>query len=119
MAKDLNQLIEKTEAQLRKGILELCILSIISEKEAYSSDIIRKLEDSRLIVVQGTVYPLLARLKNEGLLQYSWRESELGPPRKYYTITERGNDFLGRLLHTWNELTTAVRQTTKNITSDE
>ncbi len=101
---------------MRKGVLELCILSIISEEEIYPSDIIKKLEDSDLIVVQGTLYPLLTRLKNAGLLSYNWKESTSGPPRKYYNITETGHDFLEGLMATWNQLVYAVNQSTKKIT---
>jgi len=87
--------LENTKAQMRKGVLELCILSIISEGEIYPSDIIKKLKEAELIVVEGTLYPLLTRLKNAGLLHYNWRESTSGPPRKYYHITEEGSSFLG------------------------
>ncbi|MCP3929696.1 MAG: PadR family transcriptional regulator [Bacteroidetes bacterium] len=111
--------IENTKAQMRKGVLELCILSIISEGEAYPSDIIKKLKESELIVVEGTLYPLLTRLKNAGLLHYNWRESTSGPPRKYYYITENGGSFLGGLLNTWGQLVNAVTNTTKNITTNE
>lgn len=111
--------IENTKAQMRKGVLELCILSIISEEEAYPSDIIKKLKEAELIVVEGTLYPLLTRLKNAGLLQYNWQESTSGPPRKYYSITDIGTEFLQSLLATWNQLENAVNQTTKNITTNE
>jgi len=109
--------LENTKAQMRKGVLELCILSIIAEGEAYPSDIINKLKESELIVVEGTLYPLLMRLKNSGLLHYTWKESRTGPPRKYYHITEIGEDFLQGLIETWNQLLNAVNQSTKNITS--
>ena len=114
-----DKILTNTKAQMRKGILELCILSIISEKEAYPSDIINKLKDYELIVVEGTLYPLLTRLKNAGLLHYNWQESQSGPPRKYYGITEEGSTFLGGLLDTWNQLVFAVNQSTKNITTNE
>jgi PadR family transcriptional regulator PadR len=107
--------LENTKAQMRKGVLELCILSIIAQEEAYPSDIIQKLKTSELIVVEGTLYPLLTRLKNAGLLEYSWRESSAGPPRKYFRLTGEGQGFLNDLLATWTELVTAVAQTTKNI----
>ena len=109
----------KNKAQMRRGVLELCILSIISEGEAYPTDIIGKLEKSELIVVQGTLYPLLTRLKNAGLLQYTWRESPSGPPRKYYHITDSGKEFLGSLLETWNNLVNAVNQSTKSFSNNE
>lgn len=99
---------ENTQTQMRKGILEFCILSIISRGEIYASDIIRELKEAQLLVVEGTLYPLLTRLKNNGLLSYSWKESTSGPPRKYYEITAEGLDVLGQLNGTWNELLFAV-----------
>jgi len=102
--------IEKAKAQMRKGVLELCTLAIISEKDSYASDIIEKLKSSDLIVVEGTLYPLLTRLKNEGLLQYRWEESTSGPPRKYYQLTPEGEESLSLLKSGWNELTTAVNK---------
>ncbi len=111
--------IENTKAQMRKGVLELCILSIISEEEAYPSDIIKKLKAAELIIVEGTLYPLLTRLKNAGLLSYSWRESKSGPPRKYYTVTESGLKFLNGLMGTWTQLVHAVEESTKNISHNE
>jgi len=107
--------IENTKAQMRKGILELCVLSIIAEKEAYPSDIIQQLKDSELIVKQGTMYPLLTRLKNDGILTYNWQESEKGPPRKYYSLTEKGKEFLNGLLDTWNDLVATVNATTMHV----
>lgn len=102
--------IEKTKAQMRKGVLEYCILSIIGKKEAYASDILAKLKEAELIVVEGTLYPILTRLKNDGLLSYRWEESKSGPPRKYYEITDSGRAFLKELDTGWNELVGAVRQ---------
>ncbi len=107
--------IENTKAQMRKGILELCVLSIISEREAYPSDIIKKLKEFKLIVVEGTLYPLLSRLKNASLLGYNWKESKSGPPRKYYKLTEDGQSFLSDLHGTWEELNHAVSQSTKKF----
>lgn len=107
--------LENTKAQMRKGVLELCVLSIISEKEAYPSDIIKKLKESKLIVVEGTLYPLLNRLKNAELLKYTWKESTSGPPRKYYQLTELGEQFLEGLIETWNQLNHAVNQSTKKL----
>lgn len=101
---------------MRKGVLELCILSIISEKDAYASDILDKLKASQLIVVEGTLYPLLTRLKNDGLTTYRWEESKSGPPRKYYQITEIGQKVLKELNKGWNELVTSVNNIT-NIKS--
>lgn len=104
--------IENTKAQMRKGVLEYCILSILSHQEAYPSDIIASLKEARLIVVEGTLYPLLTRLKNAGLLSYRWEESTSGPPRKYYKLTESGQIFLKELDKTWEELSKAVQKTT-------
>lgn len=100
--------IENTKAQMRKGILELCILSILDKQEAYPSDIIEELKESKMIVVEGTLYPLLTRLKNAGILAYRWEESVSGPPRKYYSLTEKGREFLEELRSTWESLSTAV-----------
>ena len=96
--------------QMRKGVLELCTLAIISEKDAYASDIIDTLKASDLIVVEGTLYPMLTRLKNEGMLSYRWEESTSGPPRKYYQLTTDGKETLDRLKHNWEDLTKAVNQ---------
>ncbi len=105
--------IENTKAQMRKGILELCILSILDQTPKYSSDILDHLKNSKLLVVEGTLYPLLTRLKNGGLLDYNWEESKSGPPRKYYTITEKGQSFLEELNQSWKELSKAVITLTK------
>jgi len=105
--------LENTQAQMRKGVLEFCILSIISQGEIYPSDIIMKMKEAKLIVVEGTLYPLLTRLKNAGLLAYSWVESNAGPPRKYYKLTPLGDEFLKELRVTWAELVSAVNQTAK------
>jgi PadR family transcriptional regulator PadR len=107
--------VENTKAQMRKGVLELCVLSIISEEEVYPSDIIEKLKEAQLIVVEGTLYPLLSRLKNAALLDYSWRESTSGPPRKYYTITATGKLFLDELMETWDRLNDAVHRSTQTV----
>lgn len=106
--------IEKTQAQMKKGVLELCILSIITGKEVYASDILEELKRSELIVVEGTLYPLLTRLKNDGLLSYRWEESKSGPPRKYYEITEIGKKVLKELDISWKELVNAVQLLTKS-----
>ena len=105
---------ENTKAQMRKGILEFCILSLIHEREMYVSDLIDELKKGRLDVVEGTLYPLLTRLKNGEFLSYRWEESTGGPPRKYYQITKKGNLFLAELLTTWRELNESVNQITKN-----
>ncbi len=106
--------LENTQAQMRKGILEYCILSILKKQEAYPSEILEDLKAAKLIVVEGTLYPLLTRLKNAELLTYRWEESPSGPPRKYYSITKLGSAFLEELDNTWDELQTAVQQITNN-----
>lgn len=106
--------LENTQSQMRKGVLEFCILSIIAQHESYPSDIIIKMKESKLIVVEGTLYPLLTRLKNAGLLTYRWVESNAGPPRKYYSITPLGREFLNELRKTWEELSDAVNKATKS-----
>lgn len=112
-------LLDNTTQQMRKGILELCILSIIADEgEAYPTDIINRLEASDMIVVQGTLYPLLARLKSAGLLNYTWKESVAGPPRKYYSLTGDGREFLDGLVGTWQQLVTAVKNSTKSLTAN-
>ncbi|MFA6400010.1 MAG: PadR family transcriptional regulator [Salinivirgaceae bacterium] len=100
--------IDNAKAQMKKGVLELCILSILSKKDCYASEIITELKTSKLIVVEGTLYPLLTRQKNAGLLSYRWEESTQGPPRKYYSLTENGKEFRNELIVSWNELVTAV-----------
>ncbi len=105
--------IENTKAQMRKGVLEFCILSILRSGERYPSEVIEKMKEAKLIVVEGTLYPLLTRLKNDGLLSYRWEESTSGPPRKYYKLTELGEKFLVELDTTWNELVDAVNQATQ------
>ena len=101
---------EKTKAQMRKGVLEYCILSVIAGNEVYASDIILQLKEAELIVVEGTLYPLLTRLKNDELLSYRWEESKSGPPRKYYSLTEQGKQFLGELDRDWSELVESVNR---------
>ncbi len=101
--------IENTEAQMRKGILELCVLSITDKAPAYPSDILKQLKASQLIVVEGTIYPLLTRLSKADLLSYDWVESESGPPRKYYTTTKDGKSVLSKLKIHWNSLQSSVQ----------
>ncbi len=108
--------IDNTESQMRKGLLELCILGIIQrQQEAYPSDILEQLKASKLVVLEGTLYPLLTRLKNAGFLSYRWEESVSGPPRKYYTLTGEGAKFYEQLRSTWDELSTAVNNLTVSI----
>jgi PadR family transcriptional regulator PadR len=110
--------IENTKVQMRKGILEFCILGIISRGEVYASDILDALKSANMLVVEGTVYPLLTRLKNAGLLTYEWRESTGGPPRKYFTLTADGQKALDELKQTWGELAGAVNIATNHKQAD-
>ncbi|MBO9640911.1 PadR family transcriptional regulator [Siphonobacter aquaeclarae] len=102
--------LENAQVQMRKGILEFCILHIISRGEVYASNMLEELTAAKIMVVEGTLYPLLTRLKNSGLLDYKWVESSSGPPRKYYILTEDGRNFLNQLQLTWDELQTSVNQ---------
>jgi PadR family transcriptional regulator, regulatory protein PadR len=102
--------VENAQVQMRKGILEFCILHIISRGEVYASDMLDELTSARIMVVEGTLYPLLTRLKNAGLLDYKWVESNSGPPRKYYILTDSGRQFLLSLQITWDELSESVEQ---------
>lgn len=105
---------ENTKAQMRKGVLEYCILSLIHEQgAAYQADILKELKDARLLVVEGTLYPLLSRLKQGGYLTYQWIESKQGPPRKYYQLTVDGEELLNELEQTWQELAGAVQSITQ------
>jgi PadR family transcriptional regulator PadR len=105
--------IENTKAQMRKGVLEFCILSVLSDGDAYPSEIIERLKEARLLVVEGTLYPLLTRLKNDQLLTYRWEESSSGPPRKYYRLTETGEHFLKELQTTVASVNKTTKKTTK------
>jgi PadR family transcriptional regulator, regulatory protein PadR len=105
--------LENAKVQMRKGILEFCILHIISRGEIYASDMLDELTSAKIMVVEGTLYPLLTRLKNSGLLDYKWVESTSGPPRKYYVLTENGKTFLDTLQISWDELMESVTQITK------
>lgn len=104
---------ENTKAQMRKGILELCILAILNKKEGYPSEILDALRNTELIVVEGTLYPLLTRLKNSDLLTYRWEESNSGPPRKYYAITPKGEEVLTDLKSSWSTLAESVNNLLK------
>jgi PadR family transcriptional regulator PadR len=104
--------IENTQSQMRKGILEFCILSIIRRGEAYPSDIVEEMKAANLYILEGTLYPLLTRLKNAGYLTYRWVESNSGPPRKYFLMTEQGLQFYDELERTWKELADAVQKLT-------
>ncbi|MDP4187147.1 MAG: PadR family transcriptional regulator [Bacteroidota bacterium] len=105
---------ENIKAQMRKGVLEYCILSILSKNDSYASDLINELKKSKLIVVEGTMYPILTRQKNAGLLSYRWEESPQGPPRKYYSLTPEGVEFLKELDQSWKELVDAVDSIRQN-----
>lgn len=101
--------VENNKAQMRKGILEYCILSVISIDSCYASDIINRLKEAKVIVVEGTLYPLLTRQKNAGLLSYRWEESQQGPPRKYYELTTQGKEYLSELDKSWDELVKSIK----------
>ena len=102
--------LENTKAQMRKGILEYCILSVLSRNSCYASDIIKELKEAEVIVVEGTLYPLLTRQKNAGLLSYRWEESQQGPPRKYYELTDAGRTYLEDLDNSWKEMVESVNR---------
>ena len=106
--------VENTQVQMRKGILEFCILQIISRGEVYASDMLHELTSAKIMVVEGTLYPLLTRLRKAGLVDYKWVESRSGPPRKYYTLTDAGNEFLKKLAETWDDLVTSTGKITNN-----
>ena len=106
--------LENTQIQMRKGILEFCILHIISRGEVYASDMLEELTSAKIMVVEGTLYPLLTRLRKAGLVDYKWVESSSGPPRKYYTLTGKGNDFLLSLNSTWNQLNESTNKIISN-----
>jgi PadR family transcriptional regulator PadR len=103
--------LENAKAQMRKGVLEMCVLAVISEGETYPPEIMKKLEWTNLIVKEGTLYPLLIRLKNDGLVDYIWREGVSGPPRKYFTVSDQGRQFLTELTESWDQLVHSVNQT--------
>lgn len=106
-------MVENIKSQMRKGILEFCILSVIDRKEAYTSDIVEALKSADLLVVEGTLYPLLSRLKNNGILTYRWEESTSGPPRKYFCLTEEGRQLLSQLRDEWRAISTSIHQITR------
>ncbi|MES2985816.1 MAG: PadR family transcriptional regulator [Patescibacteria group bacterium] len=105
--------IENTKAQMRKGTLEFCILLIIARGRVYASEILEELKSSDMIVVEGTLYPLLSRLRTAGLLEHTWEESRSGPPRKYYTLTPDGKESLHDLKTTWKKLSASITTLTK------
>lgn len=99
---------ENVKSQMRRGILEYCILGILNKKDSYASSIITELKEAKMIVVEGTLYPLLIRQKNQGLLTYRWEESSQGPPRKYYSITEKGRAQLEEMDSVWSEMVETI-----------
>jgi len=101
--------VDNAKAQMRKGILEYCILSILSKEDSYAPKIISELKDAEMIVVEGTLYPILTRQKNQGLLSYRWEESPQGPPRKYYSLTSKGREALEQLDQSWDELVGQIK----------
>lgn len=105
---------DNSKAQMRKGILEYCILLILRERDAYTSEIIAKLKQAQMIVVEGTLYPILTRQKNQGLLAYRWEESMQGPPRKYYSLTDQGHSYLSELDDAWSELVNQIQLIKEN-----
>ena len=107
-------MLNNIKSQMRKGLLEYCILSIIHKNEVYASDILDMLKQANLVVVEGTVYPLLTRMKNEGLLSYRWQESTGGPPRKYYALTQQGQDLLAQLDNEWQSISQSINQIINN-----
>lgn len=100
--------IENIKSQMRKGVLEYCILTILRKNDAYASSLIAELKEAKMIVVEGTLYPLLTRQKNQGLLSYRWEESTQGPPRKYYTLTEKGKEVLAGMDNAWSEVIESI-----------
>ncbi len=106
--------LENTQVQMRKGIIEFCILHVIARGEVYASDMLEELTSAKIMVVEGTLYPLLTRLRKAGLVDYKWVESNSGPPRKYYTITQAGQDFVDSLTNTWEELVNSTTQIISN-----
>ena len=110
--------VDNVKSQMRKGMLEYCIMLLLHKEPAYASDIIQKLKEAQLIVVEGTLYPLLTRLKNDDLLSYEWVESTQGPPRKYYSITDRGRAVLAELDNVWADLVNTIARIRKNKSVD-
>lgn len=111
--------LENTQVQMRKGILEYCILHIISRGEVYASDMLEELTSAKIMVVEGTLYPLLTRLRKADLVDYKWVESNSGPPRKYYTLTESGHNFLKNLDGTWRDLVKSAKKITSKKETDK
>ncbi|MDE6380367.1 MAG: PadR family transcriptional regulator [Muribaculaceae bacterium] len=111
--------IENAKSQMRKGMLEYCVMLLLRKEACYTSDIITRLKEAELIVVEGTLYPLLTRLKKDGLLSYEWRESTQGPPRKYYLLTSEGEEFLSQLDEVWHDLSNSISHIKGRVESGE
>lgn len=111
--------LENAKAQMRKGVLEMCVLAVIAEGETYPPEIMKKLKWTDLIVKEGTLYPLLIRLKNDGLVDYIWREGVNGPPRKYFTASEQGRQFLAELTDSWKQLVDSVNKTLEGASASD
>ena len=112
--KERSMNVDNVKSQMRKGMLEYCIMLLLHKEQSYASDIIQRLKEARLIVVEGTLYPLLTRLKNGEMLSYEWIESTQGPPRKYYKLTEKGEIALKELADSWNQLNETIKHITNN-----
>lgn len=110
--------IENLKSQMRKGMLEYCVLLLLRHGDAYASEIIARLKEAHMIVMEGTLYPLLTRLKNDGLLTYRWEESPSGPPRKYYMLTAVGDQFLQQLRQAWQQINDSVNHLDQNQLSE-
>ena len=106
----MDNISENVRSQMRKGVLEYCILSLLAKEDAYATSIISRLKEVNMIVVEGTLYPLLIRQKNQGLLAYRWEESPQGPPRKYYSITDKGREQLAQMDEAWNDIIATIEK---------
>lgn len=111
--------VDNTQSQMRKGVLEFCIMAIIKDKEVYPSEILEQMKMAGLNILEGTLYPLLTRLKNAELLSYRWEESTSGPPRKYFSLTDEGAKFYATLAETWTQMSTAVNNIINSKASNE
>ncbi|MBQ9582806.1 MAG: PadR family transcriptional regulator [Bacteroidales bacterium] len=109
----MDNITENVRSQMRKGVLEYCILCLLAKEDAYSSSMLARLKDANMIVVEGTLYPLLIRQKNQGLLTYRWEESPQGPPRKYYSITDKGREQLAAMDEAWHEIIATIEEIKK------
>ena len=105
---DHKEYADQLDTQMRKGFLVYCVLLICSHGDVYSSDIIQRLRVASLVVVEGTIYPLLSRLQKDGLLLHNWKESQQGPPRKYYRVSNDGKKVLEELKKTNRQLQVTI-----------